>query len=191
MLPLVTLSQQSVKMEAYTAAVRNVLVIYVNKCGVLPKKEQKVFVITGLFNYLSTADVKPLLNTPKFANLRNIILEKIHEFLNDAYVRVQQNHRTQAVLRELFTYLVQDDSVPLRRSQRQKQREVRHLNSCFDHCESICCMTIAADLKKWSAVKPDAAPVIVAPVAVPKPVSIKVKVKVLPRRSARLMQQSI
>lgn len=172
-------------MEAYPTAVQKVLAIYVNKVGELPTKEQKVFVTTGLFTYLSTAEVKPLLNTPKYAKFRTVLLRKIHEFTNDAYARKKKNHRIQAVLRELFTYLVQDDSVAPRRSERQKQRVVRRLNNCFDHCESIYCMNIAADLKKWSAVKPGQQEEPPAPVAAPKPVSIKVKV--LPRRSARLM----
>ena len=184
---IVTLSQRNLKeMEAYPTAVQKVLAIYVNKVGELPKKEQKVFVTTGLFTYLSTAEVKPLLNTPKYAKFRTVLLRKIHEFTNDAFAREKKNHRIQAVMRELFTYLVQDDSVPPRRSERQKQRVVRHLNNCFDHCESICCMNIAADLKKWSSVKPGQQEVPPASVAAPKPVSIKVKV--LPRRSARLMK---
>ena len=162
-------------MEAYVEAVKKVIEIYVNKVAALEKKEQKVFVMTGLFTYLSTAEVKPLLNTPAFAKLRPVVLRKIHEFSNDAYVRAKVNHRTQTVLRELFIYLVQDDSIPRRQSERQKERTVRHLNSCFEYCCSPACMNIATELKKWSAVDPATAA---------KPVSIKVKV--LPRRSARL-----
>ena len=161
-------------MEAYQKAVKQVIIIYMNKVEALAKKEQKVFVVTGLFTYLSSAEVKPLMNTPAFAKFRSILLRKIHEFSNDAYVREQQNHRLQVVLRELFSYLVQDDSVPRRQSERQKAQTVRHLNSCFAHCPSPECRLIAMELKQWSAVKPDT-----------KPVSIKVKV--LPRRSARLL----
>jgi hypothetical protein len=160
-------------MDPYVEAVRKVIEIYVNKVGALEKKEQKVFVMTGLFTYLSTAEVKPLLNTRAFAKLRPVLLRKIDELSNDPYVRENVNHRTQVVLRELFIYLVQDDSIARRQSERQKQLTVQHLNSCFEYCISPACMNIAAELKKWSAVDPATAA---------KPVSIKV----LPRRSARL-----
>jgi len=166
------------EMDTYVEAVKKVIEIYIKKVKAFPKKEQKVFVITGLFTYLSTAEVKPLLNTAAFAKYRTVLLRKIHEFSNDAYVRAKENHRTQTVLRELFIYLVQDDSIPRRQSERQKQRTVQHLNSCFEHCDCPCCMNIVEELKKWSAVEP---------VHVVKPVSIKVKV--LPRRSARLLAQ--
>jgi len=164
----------------------------------LPKKEQKVFVVTGLLTYLSTAEVRPLWNTPnhlwnipdyaEYVRFRTVLLQKIQEFMNDPYVQTKKNYRMQAILRELCTYLVQDDIGPFRSSERQKQRTVRDLNSCFAQCDSIECMNIAADLKKWSAVKPVVAPLVAplaAPLAAPKPVSIKVKV--LPRRSARLL----
>ena len=164
-------------MEAYPTAVQKVIAIYVDKANVLPKKEQKIYCITGLFDYLSTADVKPILHTERFARVRNILLRKIHEFSNDSYVVANKHkyHRLNAVMRELFAYLVQDDSVPRRRSERQKQRAVRAFNTCFEHCSSPQCMTVASKLKYWSSIKPNQV----------KPVSIKVKV--LPRRSARLM----
>lgn len=176
-------------MEAYPTAVRNVLTIYVNKAAALPEKEHKVICIAGIFDYLSTADVKPLLYRPDFAKFRNVILNKIHEFSNDPYLlaRRKQYHRLFAVFRELFTYIVQDDSVPARRSERQKQRAVRIFNERFDYCSSPLCISIATELKQWSAVRPNAKHVSIKPVAASKPVSIKVKV--LPRRSARLMNK--
>jgi len=176
-------------MEAYPKAVRNVLTIYVNKAAALPKKEHKVVCIAGIFNYLSTADVKQLLHTPDFAKFRNVILNKIHEFSNDPYLlaRRKQYHRLFAVFRELFTYIVQDDSVPQRRSERQKQRAVRHFNKRFEPCSSPVCIAVAKELKQWSAVLPNAKHVSIEPVAATKPVNIKVKV--LPRRSARLMNK--
>ena len=178
-------------MEAYPTAVRNVLTIYVNKAAALPEKEHKVVCIAGIFDYLSTADVKPLLYRPDFAKFRNVILNKIHEFSNDPYLlaRRKQYHRLFAVFRELFTYIVQDDSVPARRSDRQKQRAVMRFNKLFEPCSSPVCIAVAKELKQWSAVRPNAKHVSITskPVAVPKPVSIKVKV--LPRRSARLMNK--
>lgn len=171
-------------MELYPKAVQKVIGIYVDKANALPKKEQKIFCVTGLFDYLSTAEVKPILQTAYFAKVRNILLRKIDEFSNDADVRANPHmyHRLNAVMRELFSYLVQDDSVPRRRSERQKQRAVRAFNKCFEHCSSPHCVKVAGQLKHWGAIQPH--PVRIIPV---KPVSIKVNV--LPRRSARLMAQ--
>ena len=165
------------KMEAYPEAVEKIIAIYVDKANMPQKKEQKIYCITGLFNYLSTADVKPILQTERFAKVRNILLRKIDDFSNHAYIvhNKHKYHRLNAVMRELFTFLVQDDSVPRRRSERQKQRAVRGFNTCFEHCSSPQCISVANELKQWSAVKPNQL----------KPVSIKVKV--LPRRSARLL----
>ena len=169
------------KMEAYPSAVMKVLTIYVNKATAMTEKEQKLVCIAGFFDYLSTADVKPLLNTSDFANFRNMILKKIHEFSHDPYLlaRRPQYHRLFAVFCELFTYLVPDNSLPRRRSERQKQRAVRHFNQRFALCSSPECVSIANELKTWNAVRPNATAI--------KPVSIKVKV--LPRRSARLMNK--
>ena len=176
-------------MEAYPKAVMKVLGIYVNKAVSMTEKESKLVCIAGLFNYTSTADVKPLLHTPDFAKFRNTLLNKIHEFSNDPYLiaRRKQYHRLFAVFRELFTYIVQDDSVPQRRSERQKQRAVRRFNKRFEPCSSPVCIAVAKELKQWSAVLPNAKHVSIEPVAATKPVSIKVKV--LPRRSARLMNK--
>ena len=168
-------------MEAYHYAVVNVLRIYIEKANSLSDKAQKLVCIEGIFDYLSTADVKPLLERPAFTLFRNVMLNKMQDFANDPYVlaRRQQYHRLYAVFCEMFTYLVQDDSVPLRRSERQKQRAVRKFNKCFQSCENPACQCSAAEfaeLVQWSSVHPNA-----------KPVSIKVKV--LPRRSARLMNK--
>lgn len=166
------------KMEAYPFAVKSILKIYIDKASALPEKEEKVVYITGLFEYLSTADVKPLLHTPDSANFRIMLLHKIQEFSNDPYLltRRQQYHHLFALFREMFTYLVQDDSVPARRSERQKQRAVQLFNQRFEQCSSPACSTLAKELKQWSSVKPNAPP-------------INIKVKVLPRRSARLMNK--
>jgi hypothetical protein len=176
-------------MEAYPQAVMKVAAIYVNKACEMPEKEQKLVCITGLFDYLSTAEVKSVLITPVFAKFRNVILRKIHEFSNDSYLlaRRKQYHHLFAVFHDVYTYLVQDDSIPCRRSERQKQRAVMRFNERFAYCSSPLCISIAAELKQWSAVKPNDTPVSIKPAAVPKPVNIKVKV--LPRRSARLMNK--
>lgn len=159
------------KMEAYKEAVIKVLSIYVKKSNAMTKKEEKLLYVTGLFDYLSTAPVKQLLNTPAFAEFRNTLLNNIHQLSNDPYIRArrhQEYNRLFAVMNELFTYLVQDDSVPRRRSERQKERVVRAFNARFELCSTPESVSIAAELKKWSAVKPEA------------------NIKMMPRRSARL-----
>ena len=170
-------------METYPQAVIKVLEIYINKAMAIRPIDQKLVCITGLFDYLSTADVRPLLFTPDFTNFQKQILEKIHEFSHDVYLlaRHKQHHRLYAVFYELLAYLVPDGSLPRRRSERQKQRAVRRFNERFAVCSNPDCVSIAADLKRWSAVRPNAAPAAI------KPVSIKAKV--LPRRSARLMNK--
>ena len=143
--------------------VNKTIVDYIEQTLVLKTKPERIVYIQGLFDYLSTAAVKPLLkNAPEYANFRNSILEKIHEFSADSYLRVhrQKYHRLFAVFQELFTYLVEDDSVPVRRSEREKQHAVERFNASIVNAEAA---------------------------AAAKPVSIKVKV--LPRRSARLMNK--
>jgi len=167
-------------MESHTIyAVKKILAIYINKANAFDEKEQKIICIAGLFDYLSTADVKPLLQTPEFASFRNILLRKIHEFTNDSYIQARPSmyHRLHAVMRELFTYLVQDDSVPRRRSERQKKKDVKRFNARFTECQCADSIIIAAELKYWNDVQE-------AGTTLPK-----VSIKVLPRRSARLMAQ--
>jgi len=169
-------------MEAYPQAVMKISSIYVNKAEAMRENEQKLVCITGLFDYLSTADVRPILHTPDFAKFRIILLNKIRKLSHGTYLRAryQQYHRLYAVFNEMYSYLMQDGSRMCRRSERQKQRAVRRFNERFAVCSNPDCVSIATDLKRWSAVRPNAPAVI-------KPVSIKVKV--LPRRSARLMNK--
>ena len=164
------------KMDSHVIAVEKILAIYINKANAFKEKEQKIVCIAGLFDYLSTADVKPLLQTAHFAGFRNILLRKIHEFTNDSYIRARPSmyHQLHAVMRELFTYLVQDDSVPRRRSERQKKKAVKRFNARFTECQCTANIIIAASLKYWNDVQE---------VGTKLP---KVSIKVLPRRSARL-----
>ena len=163
-------------MDSHVIAVEKILAIYINKANAFKEKEQKIVCITGIFDYLSTADVKPLLQTAHFAGFRNILLRKIHEFTNDSYIRARPSmyHQLHAVMRELFTYLVQDDSVPRRRSERQKKKAVKRFNARFTECQCTANIIIAASLKYWNEVQEVGAKL------------PKVSIKVLPRRSARL-----
>jgi hypothetical protein len=147
-------------MEAYSATVKEVLSIYIEKATVALTKAERLYCITGLFDYLSTAEVKPLIQTAGFAQFRTILLRKIHEYTNDSTVQAHPHryHRLLAVMRELFAYLVADDSVPRRRSERLKQRAVCAFNAYYG-------LPNPAEL----------------------PPAVRVTVKVLPRRSARLL----
>ena len=141
---------------------------YIKKALVLKDKPEKIIYVNGLFDYLSTAEVKPILkNYPGCANLRNMVLAKIAEYSADTYLRAhrQQYHRLFAVFREMYNYLLEDDSVPVRRSDRQKERAVVKFNEYIAQAAAIA-----------QPVKPNAPP-------------LRIKVKVLPRRSARLMNK--
>ena len=162
-------------MDSYTTtAIRKILAIYCDKALSFTETEQKLVCIGGLFDYLSTATVKPLLLTAPFANYRKTLMQKISDFTNDPYVQARPRiyHRLHAVMRELFTYMVQDDTVPRRRSERQKQQAVQRFNARFQECPC----NVTAELNYWTAV------------AASNPLPT-IRVKVLPRRSARLMAQ--
>jgi hypothetical protein len=157
-------------MEAHSNRVRDVLLIYINKAGSFEKNEPKLVCITGIFDYLSTAEVKPLLMTPKFAKFRQTVLRKIHEFKHSAYIRKNGHHRLIAAMDEMFTYLVQDDSIPRRRSERQKVtlNQLNQMNTVV-------------------TVVPTSSANVVVPTSTAN-VKPQVSIKVLPRRSARLMK---
>ena len=171
-------------MEAYTEAVVKVLTIYIHKGITMPTHETKLTCIEGMFTYLSTAEVKGLLNRPDFARFRNMLLTKLDEYTKDAYVRQHRAryHKLNALMRELFTHLVEDDSVSPRRSERQKKAAVRTFNARFEGCSKAECVSMAAELKQWSAVKPPME-------AAEKPVT-EANVEVMPRRSARLLNRA-
>lgn len=171
-------------MEAYTDAVMHVLAIYIEQIGELSEKDEKVCFLMGLMDYLSTAPVKAVLRTPQFSGFREILLRKIDEFADSDYVldRCKEYHRFYAVLNELNCYL-SDKKEEQRRSERQKQRAVRRFNMRFEGHNSPYCMQIAKELKSWSAVPPTTIqPATIQP-------ATNIKVKVLPRRSLRLMRE--
>lgn len=160
-------------MEKQIQAVKEILTIYIKKAHTMTEKAAKVECVQGLFDYLSTAEVKPLIKTPAFAVFRNVLLQKIHEYKRDPYVMAsrQTHHRLHTVLDEMFTYLVQDDSVPRRRSERLKTATVKRFQASLATCPAS--ISLAAELKYWNDVQ----------AGTPLP---KVSIKVLPRRSARL-----
>jgi len=163
-------------MEQQIQAVKEIILIYIKKAETMTEKHAKVECVQGLFEYLSTAEVKPLIQTPTFAMFRNVLLHKIHEYKKDPYVIAhrQTHHRLHTVLDEMFTYLVQDDSVPRRRSDRLKTATVKRFQASL--AASPASISLAAELKYWNDVQ--------AGTKLPK-----VSIKVLPRRSARLMNK--
>ena len=160
-------------MEQQIQAVKEIILIYIKKAETMTEKAAKVECVQSLFEYLSTAEVKSLIQTPAFAMFRNVLLHKIHEYKKDPYViaRRQTHHRLHTVLDEMFTYLVQDDSVPRRRSDRLKTATVKRFQASFGVCPAS--ISLAAELKYWNDVQ--------AGTKLPK-----VSIKVLPRRSARV-----
>ena len=103
---------------------------YLLKALAAETPKEKLVYIQGLFAYLSTAELKVVLRDPENAKFRNMVLGKIDEYSHSTYLveRRQEYHRLYALFKEMFTYLVEDDSVPRRRSERQKEMNVRKFN---------------------------------------------------------------
>jgi hypothetical protein len=167
-------------MEAtYIDAVEAVMQIYLDRASEHPgHTHEKITHVTALFIYLLSAEVKPLLLRPDFAEFRHVLLDRIHAFTHDAYAR--SFPRFGIIMAALFSHLVQDD----------KPRDTTyelfpcHCSTCAvtatalsaahahaDHCLQALNSNLASTSTSTSNLK------------------IKIKVKVLPRRSARLMSK--
>lgn len=173
----------------YQDAVSEVLQIYVERAKGQPITAKKIGHMTVLFEYLLTEEVKPLLSgwCGRFNGVRNIILAKIHEFKADAYVlkHAEQEHRFIGVLDELFAYMVGDDTVARRRSERLREKGAEYKCGC-----GICTETagaLRAARAKAAEIYANQPNEVSSEVEVSAPSAPKIKVKVLPRRSARLM----
>jgi hypothetical protein len=180
----------------YQDAVSEVLQIYIERAKEQPIMTKKIGHMTVLFEYLLTEEVKPLLSgwCGRFNGVRNIILAKIHEFKEDPYVlkHAEEEHRFIGVLDELFAYMVGDDTVARRRSERLREKGAEYKCVC-----GICTETAGA----LRAARAKAAEIYAnQPNEVSSEVAtngsnenrgcrggVPIKVKVLPRRSARLM----
>jgi hypothetical protein len=109
--------------QTYQAAVSAVLKIYLARANAEPLESAgRMSHVADLFAYLLTAEVRELFWVESFSQVRHIILKKIHEFKYNAYLlqNAQKYHRFIATMDDLFTYLVRDDKVVRRRSERLK-----------------------------------------------------------------------
>lgn len=113
-----------------TPLIAATLQTYIEKALETEVPKEKLVYIQGLFAYLSTAELKVVLRDPENARFRNMVLAKIDEYSRSSYLaeRRQEYHRLYALFKEMFTYLVEDDSIPRRRSERQKEMNVRKFN---------------------------------------------------------------
>jgi hypothetical protein len=182
----------------YQDAVADVLQIYIKRAQEQTITKTKIGHMTVLFEYLLTAEVKPLLwCAGRFNKVRNMILKKIHEFKTGPYIlkHAEEEQRFIGVLDELFAYMVGDDTVAQRRSVRVREKGAEYKCVC-----GICTETAGA----LRAARAKAAEIYanqsneVGSNEVATNGSnqewgcrgaIPIKVKVLPRRSARLMAQ--
>ena len=173
--------------QTYQAAVTAVLKIYLARANAEPLESAgRIKHVADLFAYLLSAEVRELFWLESFGQVRHIILNKIHEFKHNAYLlqNAQKYHCFITTMDDLFTYLVRDDKVVRRRSERLKHgvelRSDPELQAALKQ------------VKEALGPKVEVKPVEVKPVEV-KPVEVKpIEVKeVQPlRRSVRLMQQA-
>jgi hypothetical protein len=177
----------------YQDAVADVLQIYINRAQEQTITKTKIGHMTVLFEYLLTAEVKPLLcgGCPgRFNKVRNMILKKIHEFKTGPYIlkHAEEEQRFIGVLDELFAYMVGDDTVAQRRSVRVREKGAEYKCVC-----GICTETAGAlraarakAAEIYANQSNEVGPSVFSNLIV---TSRPIKVKVLPRRSARLMAQ--
>ena len=163
--------------QTYQAAVTAVLKIYLARANAEPLESAgRIKHVADLFAYLLSAEVRELFWLESFGQVRHIILNKIHEFKHNAYLlqNAQKYHCFITTMDDLFTYLVRDDKVVRRRSERLKHgaglRSDPELQAALKQAKQALGQEVAAK-----------------PVEV-KPVEVK-EVQPL-RRSARLMQQA-
>jgi hypothetical protein len=168
--------------QTYQSAVTAVLKIYLTRANAEPfESAGRIKHVAGLFAYLLSAEVRELFWFESFGQVRHIILNKIHEFKHNAYLlqNARKYHCFITTMDDLFTYLVRDDKVVRRRSERLKHgvelRSDPELKAALKQAKQALGQEVAAK------------PVEVKPVEV-KPVEVK-EVQPL-RRSARLMKQA-
>jgi hypothetical protein len=183
--------------------VGDVLQIYIKRAQEQTITRTKIGHMTVLFEYLLTAEVKPLLCGGcggRFNKVRNMILKKIHEFKTGPYIlkHAEEEQRFIGVLDELFAYMVGDDTVARRRSVRVREKGAEYKCVC-----GICVETagaLRAARAKAAEIYANQSFEVSSKVEVSSEVAtngnkqeggcrgtVPIKVKVLPRRSARLM----
>ena len=120
-------------MDAYANAVSDVIDIHLTRANAHPgHTPEKINHVTALFAYLLRAEVKPLLLQPNFAELRHVLLDRIHAFSYDVYARAYADFHL--AMAALLTHLVQDDTPPLSQSA---------IEALTAPCQCDCCATTA------------------------------------------------
>jgi hypothetical protein len=168
----------------YQEAVSEVMQVYMKRANGQTITAKKIRHIGVLFEYLLTVEVKPLLSgwCGRFNGVRNILLAKIHEYKADAYLlsHAEEEGRFIGVLDELFAYMVGDDTVGRPEGVREKEYECG-CGICVETAEALrAALAKAAEIYANQSCE-------VSSEVVSAPSAPKIKVKVLPRRSARLM----
>ena len=178
--------------QTYQAAVTAVLKIYLARANAEPLESAgRMSHVADLFAYLPTAEVRELFWVESFSQVRHIILKKIHEFKYNAYLlqNAQKYHRFIATMDDLFTYLVRDDKVVRRRSERLKHGAGLRSDPELQAAQKQVAAAKEAMRREVEAKPVEAKPIEAKPVEA-KPVEAK-PVEVQPlRRSVRLMQQA-
>ena len=191
----------------YQDAVADVLQIYTKRALEQTITKTKIGHMTVLFEYLLTAEVKPLVSggcAGRFNKVRDMILKKIHEFKTGPYIlkHAEEEQRFIGVLDELFAYMVGDDTVARRQSVRLREKGVEYKCVCGICTETAGALRVArakaAEIyaNQSSEVASEVASEVSSEVATNGSNqewgcrgALHIKVKVLPRRSARLMAQ--
>ena len=141
--------------------------------------------MVSLFTYLLTQEVQPLLTHEKFTTFRATVLQKIESLLTESgtmYIEWPTRRRFTLALLNVKNYLLDPTYVPVRCSTRLVARSVGLLDTVLRSSNPDAYTSVKAakaEIKRLFAQ-------VSAPV--PEPVRPRIiKVKVLPRRSARLM----
>jgi hypothetical protein len=188
----------------YRGLVSKTIGIYLNQAfNTTTCRYHRIHMMVGLFTYLLTPEVKPILNHAKSVNFRATVLQKIEGLLAESrtmYMDWPTRRRFTLALVNVRHYLVDPTYVPVRSSKRLVARSVGLLDTVLRSSDPDAYTSIKAAkaeiewlYKRVSSLsaaetEPVSKPVS-KPVPAPAPVRL-IKVKVLPRRSARLLARS-
>jgi hypothetical protein len=186
----------------YRALVSQTIGIYLNQAFTVPTcRYHRIHMMVGLFTYLLTPEVKSFLNHEKSVNFRATVLQKIEGLLTESgtmYIDWPTRRRFTLALVNVRNYLLDPAYVPVRCSTRLVARSVGLLDTVLRSSDPDAYSSIKAAkaeiewlYKRVSSLsaaetEPVSKPVS-KPVTKPAPEPVRIKVKVLPRRSARLM----
>ena len=177
----------------YRSLVSQTIGIYVGQALETPLcRYHRIHMMVGLFTYLLTPEVKPLLNHEKFATFRATVLQKIEGLLTESgtmYIDWPTRRRFTLALMNVRNYLLDPAYVPVRCSTRLVARSVGLLDTVLRTSDPDAYTSIKAAKAeiKWLYKRVSSLSAAeTKPVTKPAPVRL-IKVKVLPRRSARLM----